>query len=235
MKKIAIIPALNCERTIGRVVVGLHGLVDETIVVNDGSTDQTGHRSYTNGATVVTHRENGGLGKALQTGFREALQRGADIIVTLDGDGQHDPKDINRVLAKLETDHCDAVIGSRLLDRRGWKKFPRHLLLGNLVLTRLTNMACGEKVTTDSQSGYRAFKRQVVEEMHLTSSRMATSSEIILEISKNGFQIKEVPIEPTYANESSHQDLIVDPFRILLMLATRRLTRHQWKKTRHHS
>lgn len=235
MKKIAVIPALNCERTIGRVVVGLHGLVDETIVVNDGSTDQTGRRSFTNGATVITHRENGGLGRALQTGFREALKRGADIIVTLDGDGQHDPRDVNRVLAKLEANHCDAVIGSRLLDRRGWKKFPRHRLLGNLILTQLTNLACGKKVTTDSQSGYRAFKRQVVEEMHLSSSRMATSSEIILEISKNGFKIMEVPIKPTYADESSHQNLVTDPLRIMLMLVKRRLTQKRWKKARPHS
>ncbi len=218
MKVVAVIPALNCEKTIGGVVKGLNGLVDEIVVVDDGSTDNTKNNGRTNGAVVISHPENKGLGRALQTGFQEALKREADIIVTLDGDGQHNPSDVKKVLNMLIYNHCDVAIGSRLLDKNGWQNFPRHRLWGNLILTFLTNLACGKKTTTDSQSGYRALKRKVIEKMELQSSRMAISSEIIFEVAKNNFNIKEVPIEATYEDEVSNQRLFMDTLRIISML-----------------
>lgn len=223
MKVVAIIPALNCEKTIGKVVRGLEGLVDEIIVIDDGSADNTKNNGHTNGAIVISHPKNKGLGGAIRTGFKEALKRDADFIVTLDGDGQHDPSDVKRVMNLLINNHCDVVIGSRLLDKDRWKDFPRHRLWGNLILTFLTNFACGKKATTDSQSGYRALKRKVVEKMDLWSTRMAISSEMIFEISKNGFKIKEVPIKATYEDEVSNQRLIMDPLRIITMLLKKSL------------
>lgn len=218
MKVIAVVPALNCEKTISRVVAGLKSIVDEVIVVDDGSIDTTKYHGHINGATVISHEYNMGLGQALRTGFKEALRKGADIVVTLDGDGQHDPSDVTKVLNLLINNHCDAVIGSRLLKRDGWKNFPRHRLIGNLVLTYLTNSAVRKKITTDSQSGYRAMKRKVIEKINLKSNRMEIASEIIYEIAKKGFKIKEVPIEATYEDEISNQRLLIDPIKIIIML-----------------
>lgn len=225
MKVVAVIPALNCEKQIGRVVSQLKPFVDETIVIDDGSVDNTKIKGHLNGAQMISHPKNWGLGAALCTGFRAALRRQADIIVTLDGDGQHKPQDIKKVIDLLINNHCDVVIGSRLLKKKNYKYFPRHRLWGNLILTSLTNSAIGQKVTTDSQSGYRAFKRKVVEKMKLTSARMAVSSEIVFEAAKNNFVIKEVPIKPTYEDETSNQRLIVDPLRIIGMLIKKRM----WK------
>jgi len=223
MKTIAVIPALNCEKTISKVVKSLNGLVDEVIVVDDGSIDQTKNNGYTHGATVVSHSQNKGLGEALKTGFKKALERNGDIIVTLDGDGQHEPRDVKRIMDLLIHNHCDVVIGSRLLNKAGWRNFPKHRLWGNLLLTFLTNSAIGKKVTTDSQSGYRAFKRKVIEKNNLKSSRMAIASEIIFETAKNNFKIKEVPIKATYEDEVSNQKIMIDPLRIIMMLTQKYL------------
>jgi len=223
MKTIAVIPALNCEKTISKVVKNLNGLVDEIIVVDDGSIDETKNNGHTNGAVVISHPQNKGLGEALKTGFKQALKRDADIIVTLDGDGQHKPADVQRVMDLLINNHCDVVIGSRLLKKEGWRNFPKHRLWGNLILTLLTNAAIGKKITTDSQSGYRAFKRKVVKKINLQSSRMAIASEIIFETAKNKFTIKEVPIKATYEDEISNQRLIIDPLRIMRMLFSKSL------------
>lgn len=218
MKIIAVVPALNCENTISRVVKGLYNVVDKVIVIDDGSIDRTRTNGNLNGATVVSHKKNLGLGSALRTGFKEALKRNADIVVTLDGDGQHDPYEVKKVIDLLIKNHCEVVIGSRLLDKSQWNKFPRHRLWGNLVLTFLTNLAIGKKTTTDSQSGYRALKREVFEKMTLGSSRMEIASEIVYEAAKKGFRIKEVSIKATYEDEVSNQRLLKDPLKILLML-----------------
>lgn len=218
MKKIAVIPALNCEKTIYKVVGGLEGLVDQVIIVDDGSTDQTKRNGHFNGSIVISHGENKGLGAALRTGFKEAIKKGADIIVTLDGDGQHEPKDVKKILDLLIHNHCDMVVGSRLLDKEGWAKFPKTRLLGNRILTFLTNLAVGKKVTTDSQSGYRAMKRAVAKQIRLHSNRMEISSEIIVETARKGFRIKEVPIKPTYEDEISNQNIVFDPLKIISML-----------------
>jgi len=173
------------------------------------------------GAHLVEHAVNSGLGCALRTGFKEALALDADLVITLDADGQHAPEDVERVLARLIKNHCEMVIGSRLCDRTQWHRFPPFRFFGNLLLTALTNAAVGQKVTSDSQSGYRAFSREVLEHITLQSTHMAISSEIILEVAGNGFRIAEVPIEATYEDEVSAQRFFTDPATIMWMLIKR--------------
>lgn len=214
MRAVAVVPAYNAEKKVGQVVTGLHGLVDHVIVVDDGCTDATALISRQAGAEVIKHDKNRGLGDALKTGFARALEEEYDFVVTLDADGQHSPGDVRKVLVRLENNECDMVVGSRLSDQSQWKKFPPMRLVGNLVLTSLTNLAAGKKVTTDSQSGYRAFRKDVLKEIDLVSHRMAISSEIIVEVTYHGFKIAEVPIEATYEDEVSYQRVIRDPLTI---------------------
>lgn len=218
-------PAYNAAKMVGEVVKGLHGLVDYVIVVDDGSSDDTAKMAAEARAEVVSHVKNQGLGAALRTGFRAALSKDCDFIVTLDADGQHSPGDVRKILVRLENNECDMVIGSRLIDRRQWLRFPPLRLVGNLILTGLTNLAVGRKVTTDSQSGYRAFRKDVLEAVTLTADRMAISSEIIVEVARRGFKIAEVPIEATYENEVSYQRFFRDPVAISLLLIGKLLKR----------
>jgi len=221
MLVIAVIPALNAESHLGPVIDGLRGRVDLVIVVNDGSADATATVARECGASVVEHAENRGLGCALRTGFAAALEHGADIVVTLDADGQHSPDDIDRVIERLVANHCEVVVGSRLTDASQWRKFPPLRLLGNLVLTGLTNAAAGRRITSDSQSGYRAFNRSALQQLDLRATRMAISSEIILEAARTGNRIAEVPIEATYEDEISAQRLLADPAGIIALVMQR--------------
>lgn len=223
MKIIVIVPAYNCEKSIGKVIDGLNNhFVDKILIIDDGSIDKTAEIARRKGAEVISHRTNKGLGNALRTGFKEALKRNYDLILTFDGDGQHLASDIKKVKGCFDNNpEADIVIGTRLKDRKDWHKFPRHRLLGNLILTTLTNLACRSKFTTDSQSGYRAIKREALKKLKLSSDRMAISSEIIIESYYKKLKMVEVPIIPTYGEEISNQRLFFDTVAIIRLILIR--------------
>ena len=219
----AVIPAYNAERSVGTVIAGLLPACGRIVVVDDGSRDGTGEAARAVGAEVIRHECNRGLGVALRTGFSAALDSPCDIVVTLDADGQHSPADVERVIERLVRNHCDVVIGSRLLDGSQFRRFPPLRLLGNIALTWMTNAAAGRHVTSDSQSGYRAFRREALERARFTSDRMAISSEIVLEAAACGLRVVDVPIAATYGDEISYQRLFADPAAIAGLVLTRAL------------
>ncbi|MFC1656452.1 glycosyltransferase family 2 protein [Patescibacteria group bacterium] len=223
MKIIAVVPAYNCEKFIKKVIEDLNNhFVDKILIIDDGSKDKTAEIARETGTEVISYRDNKGLGYALRTGFKEALKRKFDLILTFDGDGQHLASDIKKVKIKFDQNPtADIVIGTRIRDRKHWSKFPFHRLWGNLILTILTNFACGRRFTTDSQSGYRAIKREALKKMQLTSNRMAISSEIIIESCKRKLKLIEVSIIPTYGEEISNQRLIIDSWNIFKMVVCR--------------
>lgn len=223
MKIVVIVPAFNCERSIKKVIAGLNNhFVDKIIVIDDGSWDRTADFARQTGTEVISHRTNKGLGCALRTGFKEVLKRQFDMVLTFDGDGQHLASDIKKVKRCFDKNpEADIVIGTRIKDREHWYKFPRHRLWGNLVLTTLTNLACRRKFTTDSQSGYRAIRREALKKLELSSDRMAISSEIIIESCHKKLKIVEVPIIPTYGEETSNQRLFYDTVAIFRLVLNR--------------
>jgi UDP-N-acetylglucosamine---dolichyl-phosphate N-acetylglucosaminyltransferase len=196
---IIVIPAYNEERSIIAVIRGLkqQGFA-RLIVVDDGSSDRTSELARQEGVILLRHILNRGLGGALGTGISAALRLGAELIVTFDADGQHDPNDIGRLLDPIENGEADVVIGSRLLDPIGMP-YPRRLAnwIANIVTYLLFRIW-----TTDSQSGLRAFSRQAAARMQLLTSGMEVSSEIIAETVKNRLQWKEVPVQAIYTDYS---------------------------------
>ncbi len=172
----AVIPAYNEEETIGEVVGKTLRYVDEVIVVDDGSLDETAERAYEAGARVVKLGENRGILQATVRGFREA---DGEIIVTLDADGQHNPDEIPRLLEPILRDEADLVLGRR----------PRLPHLSERILTYLT----GLKVPVqDASTGFRALRRWVAEGMKLKGSCLCGI--LILEAHRIGARITEVPI-----------------------------------------
>ncbi|MEA3248771.1 MAG: glycosyltransferase family 2 protein [Patescibacteria group bacterium] len=198
MKVTAVVPAYNEGRTVGSVVRSLLPLVQEIVVVDDGSADRTAREARTAGARVVSHMLNRGLGAAIGTGVAAALDDDTDIIVTFDADGQHDAKDIERITAPIREGAADIVIGVRTLDRH---LMPVSRRAANWIGNALTFVLFGKWVR-DSQSGLRAFSRQAAEELEIKCDRMEVSSEIVREIRHHGWRLTEVPIRPVYTDYS---------------------------------
>ena len=201
IKITAIIPAYNEEKTIGSVVLGTRQRVLRVIVVDDGSQDKTAEIAKLAGAKVLVHPQNQGKGAALKTGFQAA--RDSDIIVTLDSDGQHEPREISRLLEPILNGEADVVNGSRYLNGNG-KETPAYRRVGQNVLDTATNFS-GKMNVTDSQSGFRAFAGHTIPIFRFHSTDYTIESEMLIEAAKAGLRIKEVEISATYGEETHHK------------------------------
>lgn len=214
MKVTAVVPAYNEEETIGRVLGSLHGYVSEVVVVDDGSADATGMIAREKGAIVCRHVINRGQGAALKTGIDCALERGADIIVTFDADGQHCPEEIAELTGPVEGGRAEAALGSRFM--KSEVPFARKFLLkAALVFTRVTS---GLKVT-DTHNGLRAFSREAAKKIRITQDGFAHASEILNEISRLKLRYEEVPTTLRYTEYSRKKGQGIGSFfRILFDL-----------------
>jgi len=192
---IAAIPALNEETAIGSVVLRAKQHVDAVIVIDDGSTDATGAIANLAGAGVIRHDRNMGKGIALRDAFLKAREMNAEILVCLDGDGQHNPAEIPRLLIPIRNGEADMVIGSRFLDIHS--DIPRYRRAGQKVLTSLTNSVSATKVT-DSQSGFRAFSKKAIDSIPLEESGIGIESYMQRAADDTGLRIAEVPITCRY-------------------------------------
>lgn len=210
-KLTVVIPAHNEQAMVGAVVrevicqldgLELAGFASEVLVVDDGSRDATFQEARRAGACVLRHVINCGLGAAIGTGFQAALRRGATIVVTLDADGQHDPRDIPQLIAPILNDTADVVIGSRLLAQAAQATgMPLDRQLINWGANVITWLLFGAW-TTDSQSGLRALNRRALEQIHIKTNRMEVASEIIAETSRRRLRLAEVPIAAVYTDYS---------------------------------
>ena len=194
------IPAYNEEAKIKDVVKKSLPYVDKVIVCDDGSTDNTAALAKKAGAIVISHATNLGYGAAISTLFDYCRKNNAEIMVTLDGDGQHNPDQVPDLINVILKHNVDVVIGSRSL--RDDKDLPSYRRAGIKIITSTINSATDLKVT-DSQSGFRAYSRVAIDLIHPTESGMAVSTEILLKISNNGLSIAEVPITVSYIGDTS--------------------------------
>lgn len=208
MKVCCIIPAYQESQHIAQVVSTTKQYIDCVFVIDDGSTDGTGDIASKNGGIVVRHPRNIGKGAALRTGFQKALRTGCDIIITLDGDGQHDPNLIPRFLKKIQKENADVVVGSRYATLAETMPFLRKL--SNLMTSRLLRIFFRLPIT-DSQSGYRAFSRRILEWITVRDNGFAAETEILIDAKRAGGTFAEVPISTIYGDEESkiraHRDI----------------------------
>ena len=196
------IPAYNEEKNIASIIVKLKKISSRIIICNDGSTDSTGLIAKELGAMVINHQKNQGYGAAIKSIFLKAKEIGSEVLVTLDADGQHDVNEIYKLLKPITDDKSDVVIGSRFLGET--ENVPSYRKLGINVITKLTNASI-KKNLTDSQSGFRAYNKKVIEQVQLSESGMGVSTEILIKASSKEFRIAEVPITISYGeNTSTH-------------------------------
>ena len=203
MKLSIVIPAYNEEHTIGSMVTLTKRHVDQVVVIDDGSKDRTSLIAQSLGAVVIRHRTNEGKGKAVQDAFKIASKNGADILVILDADGQHDPDAIPDLIKPITKGKADIVVGSRFLDSNGTKEMPGHRKVGNKVLSMATKLGTGQDIT-DSQSGYRVFSKKAFTKMIVVENGFAIESEMLVEAANKGLKVLEVPISCKYENLHAH-------------------------------
>lgn len=196
MKVWCIIPAFNVSRHLSAVVKAVQSVVDEVVIVNDGSSDETGIIADSLGVTVIHHPLNRGQGAALKTGTDYALEQSANYIVHFDADGQFQAEDIKKVIKPLQEGEADIVFGSRFLDSTTVLPWAKRVVI--MSLARLINRWLFNIHLTDPQSGFRAFNRKAGELVHWDQDRMAHCSEILIAAHRQPLRVTEVPITVHY-------------------------------------
>jgi len=204
---VAGIPAYNEEKTIARVIVLAQRHVDVVVVCDDGSHDLTADIAQKLGATVIRHEKNLGYGAAIQKLFEKARAVNADLLLTIDADGQHAAEEIPRLIQPILENKADIVIGSRFLQQN--RAMPRYRRFGVKVLTKMTNSSKGKDPLTDAQCGFRAYSRKAIEGLKLDEKGMGVSAEALLKARELGLVVTEVPAEVSYKGleTSTHNPL----------------------------
>jgi len=221
IRMLAGIAAYNEARYVGSIVLQARQYVDEVIVVDDGSTDNTATVAKLAGATVIRHNENRGKGTAIQSILAEAKRRNPDILVLLDADAQHDPNEIP-ILIKPISEGFDLVIGSREAQK---DKTPRYRRIGKKVILRSTRLASKANIS-DSESGFRALSPKAINDLELKANGFAVESEMITVAADKNLRITEVPISNIYTKDGSTLNPIrhgIDVLsRVIVMISERR-------------
>jgi glycosyltransferase involved in cell wall biosynthesis len=224
MKTCAIIPCYNVGALCVPVIEQTCNFVDSIIAVDDGSTDDTPLHLARTGATVLTHQQNAGKGAALLTAFQHVLDspecKDCDSVLTIDGDGQHNPQEIGRLLDAYATDPGCVVVGTREVDRPDIK-FRRRL--GNIISRYFISKVCGQYIP-DTQSGFRVFSREVLRKIlpHLRPGRYEMETAFLILAARAGHRIMPVGISTIYTDEAervSSFDPYLDTYLVFKVVA----------------
>lgn len=214
MKICVVIPAYNEEVHVGRLVADIRGRRLDVLVIDDGSTDGTAVQARGAGAVVIRHETNRGKGAALAAGFAHALKEGYDAVITVDGDGQHHPEDIDQFIA-ISSQEYGIVVGNRLHNPRS---MPLIRLITNWLMSSIISALAGQHIP-DSQCGFRLIKRPFLETVSLETSKYEVESEILIKGSRKGFKIASVPVKSIYRDERSYINPVTDTIRFIRYIA----------------
>jgi len=211
-----VIPAFENHDTIGRLVRETLRHIDQVVVVDDGSSDDTARLAKDAGAHVLRIKKNRGKGNALRHSFGYALANEFDAVITLDADFQHDPKEIPKFIESYGKNKLALVIGDRMHAK---DKIPRIRYGPNRIGTLLFSWLTGQDIK-DSQCGFRLYDRQVMENIHILNDGFEAEADLLLRAGKRGYAIGFVPIEPIYFTDNHHKSSyrpIWDTFRISII------------------
>jgi glycosyltransferase involved in cell wall biosynthesis len=214
MKTLIIIPAFNESENLGKLLKKISSFVPlkDVLVVDDGSRDKTSTVAKKAGTEVLSFSNNQGKGSALRAGFEFAIKRGYEAVITMDADGQHNPSGIPKFLKELKKNGADLIIGTR---EQNLSEMPFLRYLVNKTTSLVTSILAGTRVS-DSQSGYRLIKRNVIKKVTLKTSRFQMETEIIVKAAMAGFKIGEIPIETIYFEKfKSYINPFIDTYRFI--------------------
>lgn len=227
MKACVLIPSYNVEQTIGDVVRKIKEMGLEVVVVDDGSTDDTERRASENNAIVIRHIKNLGKGASIKEGFDFMLRMtNFDTIIIMDGDGQHNPNDIQKFISRAQECDDDIIIGNRMALT---KNMPFVRLATNKFMSFLLSAMCKQRIP-DTQCGFRLIKREILRKIKFESNKYDLESEILIKASRMKFKIASVPIETIYRNELSRIHPVKDTIRFAGLLIKSYFNKHGTNK-----
>jgi glycosyltransferase involved in cell wall biosynthesis len=206
-----IIPALNEEMRIGHIVSEARARGLDCIVVDDGSVDKTKDEAAREGADVIVHRKNHGKGMSLRDGFKRVLEGEYDYVITMDGDGQHHPDELEHFMKASCRSDTDLVLGNRMGDPKG---MPLRRRATNWFMSSLISFMAGQSIP-DTQCGYRLIKTKVLKAIPLTTDKYEIESEVLIEAARAGFVIRSIPIKSIYRGQKSQIRPFKDTLRFL--------------------
>lgn len=219
MKTLVIIPCKNLAEEVGDVVRGIAALdIDlDVVVVDDGSTDATSEAAAKAGAHILRHEENLGKGAALKTGFEYAVAKGYEAVITMDGDGQHDPSAIPDFMDAMEKTGADVIVGTRM---HAVGEMPKIRVWTNKTTSRIISFLARQNIP-DSQSGYRMIRTTVLRDVvrSFVTTRYDAESELLIRAARRGYRIAAVGIKSIYRGAVSHINPVVDTFRFVRLVA----------------
>jgi glycosyltransferase involved in cell wall biosynthesis len=213
---VAGIPAYNEEKTIAKVILLAKRQADVVIVCDDGSNDLTADIAESLGVKVLRHSKNLGKGAAIKSLFKASREIGADVLVTLDADGQHDPNEIPELIGPILDNQADIVIGSRIKRRN---EMPVYRQIGNRVLDFFTNAGSKNKVM-DTQSGFRAYSKRAIQEINIIEMGLGVDSQILLDAEESKLRVIERVITCSYEKQTSKRNPIVHAADVLVSILT---------------
>ena len=225
VKLCVVIPAFNEAARIGPVVRGACAYGSPVLVVDDGSTDGTAEAARAAGAEILRHDVNRGKGAALCTGFQEALRRNCEVVVTMDGDGQHDPAELAGFLEAYQRTGIPVLLGNRMGEP---KAMPILRLLTNRGMSWLLSRLMGHYIP-DTQCGFRLYQRDVLPLVMAESAGYAAESEVLLRLAARGVRMDAVRIGTVYAREKSKISPVRDSWQFVRMLVGHRRMLRAWR------
>jgi glycosyltransferase involved in cell wall biosynthesis len=211
MRICVIIPTYNESKTIIGLIKQVTSLGFEVIVIDDGSSDSTADLAQTSGVTVLRNLKNLGKGAALVKGYNFAVARGFDAVISMDGDGQHEPNDLMAFVQKAEFSDCGVVIGNRMTTI---KQMPFLRILTNRFMSWLISLITGQYIA-DTQCGFRLVRSDVLKKIILSTTKYETESEILIRAARLGFKIESVPVKTIYSGQKSQINPFVDTLRFI--------------------
>lgn len=214
MKICVVIPVYNEARTVGDLIARVKKLNLEVLAVDDGSKDDTFQVAKASGAVVLKNEFNLGKGASLLKGFKYALSNNFDAIITMDGDGQHDPADIPSFVRLAEVSESGILIGNRMLKT---KNMPWIRMVTNKLLSRFISGVSGQRIP-DTQCGFRLIKKDVLEKVNLSTNNFEAESELLIKAARSGVKIESVPINTIYMGEKSRINPFIDTFRFIRLI-----------------
>jgi glycosyltransferase involved in cell wall biosynthesis len=209
-----LIPAYNESQEIGQVIEAIKAKGFDVIVVDDGSTDNCGAIAKEKGAVVLRNHHRCGKGLSLREGFKHVLKGPYAGVITMDADGQHDPADLDRFLAKQEQDPVSVITGNRMVNSQN---MPRLRYWTNRLMSFLISSICKQHIP-DTQCGYRYIHRQVLEQLKITCNDFEIETEVLVKASKKGYKIHSVPVKTIYRDEKSKIRPFKDTIRFFVYL-----------------